>query len=66
MWNIYSNIFLKIISYKINFHNINDKNFIRAHTCFNRIDLPNFPNIESLHEAIKFALENEVLGFGIE
>ncbi len=47
-------------------YNINDKNFIRAHTCFNRIDLPNFPNIESLHEAIKFALENEVLGFGIE
>ena len=47
-------------------YNINDKNFIRAHTCFNRIDLPNFPNKETLNEAIKFALENEVLGFGIE
>ena len=42
------------------------KNFLRAHTCFNRLDLPNFPNKETLNEAIKFALENEVLGFGIE
>ena len=42
------------------------KNFLRAHTCFNRLDLPNFPNKETLKEAIKFALENEVLGFGIE
>ena len=42
------------------------KNFLRAHTCFNRLDLPNFPNKETLNEAIRFALENEVLGFGIE
>ena len=42
------------------------KNFLRAHTCFNRLDLPNFPNKEKLNEAIRFALENEVLGFGIE
>ena len=42
------------------------KNFLRAHTCFNRLDLPNFPDKEKLNEAIKFALENEVLGFGIE
>ena len=42
------------------------KNFLRAHTCFNRLDLPNFPNKETLNEAINFALENEVLGFGIE
>ena len=42
------------------------KNFLRAHTCFNRLDLPNFPNKETLKEAVKFALENEVLGFGIE
>ena len=42
------------------------KNFLRAHTCFNRLDLPNFPDKETLNEAIKFALENEVLGFGIE
>ena len=43
-----------------------EKNFLRAHTCFNRLDLPNFPDKESLREAVKFALENEVLGFGIE
>ena len=42
------------------------KNFLRAHTCFNRLDLPNFPDKNTLNEAVKFALENEVLGFGIE
>jgi E3 ubiquitin-protein ligase HUWE1 len=42
------------------------KNFLRAHTCFNRLDLPNFPDKNSLNDAVKFALENEVLGFGIE
>ena len=42
------------------------KNFLRAHTCFNRLDLPNFPDKNTLDEAIKFALENEILGFGIE
>ena len=42
------------------------KNFIRAHTCFNRLDLPNFPNREKIKEAIKFAIENETLGFGID
>ncbi len=44
----------------------NQKNFIRAHTCFNRLDLPNFPNEQLLNDAIKFALENETLGFGID
>ena len=43
-----------------------EKNYLRAHTCFNRLDLPNFPDKNSLNEAVKFALENEVLGFGIE
>ena len=42
------------------------KNFLRAHTCFNRLDLPNFPDKNTLDDAVKFALENEVLGFGIE
>ena len=42
------------------------KNFLRAHTCFNRLDLPNFPDKEKLNDAVRFALENEVLGFGIE
>ena len=47
-------------------YNKSIKNYIIAHTCFNRLDLPNFPDKNSLNEAIKFALENEILGFGIE
>ena len=42
------------------------KNFLRVHTCFNRLDLPNYPDKYTLNEAIKFALENQVLGYGIE
>ena len=42
------------------------KNFLRVHTCFNRLDLPEFPDEYSLRQAIKFALENQVLGYGIE
>lgn len=48
-------------------YNINSKNnFIRAHTCFNRIDLPNYNSYEELKDAINFILKNEILGFGIE
>ncbi len=42
------------------------KNFLRVHTCFNRLDLPNFPDEYSLRNAINFALENQILGYGIE
>ena len=44
----------------------NKKNFIKAHTCFNRIDLPCFPNKRELEEAIRFVSEKEMWGFGIE
>ena len=47
-------------------YNKNIKNFIKAHTCFNRIDLPCFPNKFELKEAIKFVSENKILGFGME
>ena len=47
-------------------YNPKQKNFIRAHTCFNRLDLPNFPTREKIKEAISFAIENEILGFGID
>jgi len=40
-------------------------NYIRAHTCFNRLDVPIFPNKEELHEAIIFVLKNNT-GFGID
>ena len=42
------------------------KNFLRVHTCFNRLDLPEYPDKLSLETAVKFALENQVLGYGIE
>ena len=48
------------------FYNQNKKNnYIRAHTCFNRLDVPIFPNQEELHEAIIFVLKNNT-GFGID
>ena len=48
------------------FYNENKKNnYIRAHTCFNRLDVPIFPNQEELHEAIIFVLKNNT-GFGID
>ena len=42
------------------------RNYIKAITCFNRINLPNFPNEEKLLEGINFVIDNEILGFGIE
>ena len=42
------------------------KNFLRVHTCFNRLDLPDYPDKDSLNNAVRFALENQVLGYGIE
>ena len=44
----------------------NQKNFIKAHTCFNRIDLPCYPTKEELEEALRFVSEQEMWGFGIE
>lgn len=31
--------------------------FQRAHTCFNRIDLPEYPSIEMLAEKLTLAIE---------
>ena len=42
------------------------KNFIKAHTCFNRLDIPIFLNKNELVEALKFVTNNEILGFGID
>ena len=44
----------------------NKKNYIKAHTCFNRIDLPCFTKKFELEEAIMFVSEKEMWGFGIE
>ena len=42
------------------------KNFIRAHTCFNRLDMPDFPNLSSLQQAVDYIIQNEILGFGVD
>jgi hypothetical protein len=42
------------------------KNFIKAHTCFNRLDIPVFLYKNELVEALKFITNNEILGFGID
>jgi len=42
------------------------KNFIKAHTCFNRIDIPLYKKKEEMVEMIKFIANQEILGFGID
>lgn len=42
------------------------KNFVKAHTCFNRLDIPVFDTKNELKEAIQFVSSNEIIGFGIE
>jgi len=41
------------------------ENLPKAHTCFNRIDLPNYPNYEKLLEKMSQAIE-ETCGFAVE
>ncbi|OMJ66463.1 hypothetical protein SteCoe_36680 [Stentor coeruleus] len=38
----------------------------RAHTCFNRLDLPVYPSKEALQKALIYVLDNHAVGFGIE
>ena len=42
------------------------KNFIKSHTCFNRIELPCFTNKKDLEDAIRFVSGNQIWGFGLE
>ena len=44
----------------------NKKNYIKAHTCFNRLDLPNFMTLKEVEEAVKFISDHEIKGFGLE
>ena len=41
-------------------------NYIKAHTCFNRIEIPNYPSKYLLKDCIDFLVNNELLGFGID
>lgn len=58
----------EIAKFCINEVNYNSKgsNFIKAHTCFNRIDLPMFKYEKEVDDAIKCVLNNEIIGFGID
>ena len=47
-------------------YNKKGNNYIKAHTCFNRIDLPIFKSEKEVIESIKFVLNNEIVGFGID
>ena len=42
------------------------KNFIKAHTCFNRIDIPLYKNKKEMEEMVKFVANQEIFGFGID
>ena len=44
----------------------NVRNFIKSHTCFNRIDLPCYPNKDELKKEVKFISESQMWGFGEE
>ena len=46
-------------------YNKHGNNFIRAHTCFNRLDVPIFKKKTEVHDAIQFVLKN-ITGFGID
>lgn len=41
-------------------------NLPRAHTCFNRLDLPKYPSYNHCKTAIDFVANNEIIGFGLE
>ncbi len=41
-------------------------NLPRAHTCFNRLDLPRYPSYEDLKVALDYIAKNDIVGFGIE
>ena len=41
-------------------------NLPKAHTCFNRLDLPRYPDYATLKKNLDFIAQNEILGFGME
>ena len=50
---------------KINYEQ-GKENFIKAHTCFNRLDIPCYPTNDLLYKALKFIVDNDIIGFGID
>jgi E3 ubiquitin-protein ligase NEDD4 len=53
---------------KFTIHGVDRVNYVfpRAHTCFNRIDLPTYNNKKELYDRLKTAITMSAVGFGIE
>ena len=41
-------------------------NLPKAHTCFNRLDLPKYPDYDSMKYGLDYIANNDILGFGME
>lgn len=41
-------------------------NLPKAHTCFNRLDLPDYPSYKYLKESLDYIAKNDIVGFGLE
>lgn len=55
-----------IRKFTINGCNLQQGDFPRAHTCFNRIDLPMYSSEVDLKQFLSLAIQMECTGFGIE
>ena len=43
-----------------------DDHLPKAHTCFNRLDLPKYQSYHKMREKILYVLENDDCGFNID
>jgi len=41
-------------------------NLPKAHTCFNRLELPRYPTFEAMKQALDYLANNDIVGFGME
>lgn len=41
-------------------------NLPKAHTCFNRLDLPRYPSYNDMKVAMDYIAKNDIVGFGME
>ena len=41
-------------------------NVPKAHTCFNRLELPKYPDYETLKLSLDYVAKNDIVGFGLE
>jgi HECT-domain (ubiquitin-transferase) len=53
---------------KFSIHGVSQKEFSfpRAHTCFNRLDLPDYTSRKEMMEKLKIAITSSAIGFGLE